>query len=120
MFLSGWMRRRQRRRALRTAERIINEYGTVVERYAGFAIVPASLLPRPKEQVKAAFRLLCQFSDEAHREILGSGYVLLANFSEEAPRPLGSLEAGDLLALSVLEGRQLLEEFRCLPEATDN
>lgn len=67
------------------AERIINEYGKVVEKIstAGFtSAAPDVLLPYPKNEIKEAIKIGMQFAtqNEKMRESLKTVYVMLAQF----------------------------------------
>jgi len=75
---------------LRTAEKIINDFGTVLEKVSNMTFgAPESLLPYEKELIKKAIKLnldLLDADDQETRNLLEVGYMHLASFipDEEA------------------------------------
>lgn len=62
-------------------EKIISEYGKVMELNSGYSATSERFLPFPKKQIKAAIlSALIQEKDKTQRESLRAGYIRLATF----------------------------------------
>jgi hypothetical protein len=72
---------------LALATRVVSDYGKVLAHVSpGVYGLPQSLLPYPKERIRAALRFLLQEVAPGHpelREGLARGYVYLAQFVED-------------------------------------
>ena len=72
------------------AHKIINVYGQVVEKTANMNVVPNSLLPYPKEEIKRAIKLCVEnlitkgTFTEKDKDFFEVGYIQLSNFVKDA------------------------------------
>lgn len=60
--------------------KIINEYGKVLELTSSYSCSAESFLPYPKDKIKAAILVAYPFADEKIKNHLSVAYVSLANF----------------------------------------
>lgn len=98
-------------RASATAERAVNMYGELLERFPSH-LLPESMLPLPKEGMKAAIKLAWYSANEAQREILRGGYVMLAIFRSDVKAVMSQYEDMALFEKSIEESEALLREIR--------
>jgi hypothetical protein len=112
---------------LRTEEHAINDYGAIIAD-APLTIFPASRLPLPKQDMKAALKRAWSGIDDPHiRDVIEVGYIHLAHFRSEVSDPIDPTLAGPpdpARAMAILgpyreisgamnaESAELLAEFR--------
>ena len=79
----------------KTAMDVITDYVRVFDKHKG-AVVDASLLPAPKDEINRIIRAMCAIAPPHQPpvqllELLSRGYILLASFQEGVgPRPLST------------------------------
>jgi len=96
------------------AQRLINAYGAVMEKYP-IGYVDASVLPADKDTLKFAIKVMWKLSDENFRSLLGGGFVGLYRFQNGVgPEPITSLPKN----MNVAELKKSPEAMKAVMAAT--